>query len=113
MLIGRARGQSDANRGLEPTPFEQSPRRRQRAARLTRIPLAGKKREMRVFHFPDASSFLRRAQRWLMGAEIENNLILGICDQMLASGQPTPDVYLGTVEAADAVVACALRTPPH
>jgi hypothetical protein len=68
---------------------------------------------MRVFHYPDASSFLQRAQRWLMGAEIENNLILGICDQMLASEQPTPDVYLATVEAADAVVACALRTPPH
>jgi predicted GNAT family acetyltransferase len=48
-----------------------------------------------------------------MGAEIENNLILGICDQMLASGQPRPDVYLATVETADAVVACALRTPPH
>jgi GNAT superfamily N-acetyltransferase len=71
------------------------------------------KREMRVVHFPDASSFLRRAQRWLMDAEAENNLILGICDQMLGSGQPAPDVYLATVEAADAVIACALRTPPH
>src|SRR4051794_15948121 len=68
---------------------------------------------MRVVHFPDASSFLRRAQRWLMRAEIENNLILGICDHMLASGQPTRDIYLATVEAGDAVVACALRTPPH
>ena len=43
-----------------------------------------------------------------MGAEIENNLILGICDQMLASDFPTPDVSLATFEQAESGAACPL-----
>jgi len=69
---------------------------------------------MQVSRHPDATSFLLRARPWLMRAEIENNLILGICDHLLSSRVPAQDVYLATVEAAGgAVVACALRTPPH
>ena len=48
-----------------------------------------------------------------MRAELENSLILGICDHLLTSQTPKRDAYLATVEVAGAVVACALRTPPH
>ena len=68
---------------------------------------------MRLCRHSDATSFLLRARPWLTRAEIENNLILGICNHLLASRVPAEDVYLATVEVAGAVVACALRTPPH
>ena len=69
---------------------------------------------MQISRHPDVTSFLLRARPWLMRAEIENNLILGICDHLLASRVPAQDVYLATVEVGGgAVVACALRTPPH
>jgi len=47
-----------------------------------------------------------------MRAEVENNLILGICDQLMASHALPRELYLATVEDADQIVACALRTPP-
>ena len=48
-----------------------------------------------------------------MRAEVENNLILGICNQLLASRTAAPGVYFATVEDADEIGACALRTPPY
>ena len=48
-----------------------------------------------------------------MRAEVENSLILGICNQFLASRTSAPDVYFATVEDANEIVGCALRTPPH
>jgi predicted GNAT family acetyltransferase len=68
---------------------------------------------MRVSIYSDAGSFLSRAKAWLLRAEVENSFILGICDQLLNSPNPVPDVYLATVEEGKAVVACALRTPPN
>jgi predicted GNAT family acetyltransferase len=68
---------------------------------------------MRVCRHPDATSFSARARAWLMRAEVENNLILGLCHQLLASRHASPEAYLATVEEADDIVACALRTPPY
>jgi uncharacterized protein len=68
---------------------------------------------MRVCRHPTVASFSARARAWLMRSEVENNLILGICNQLLALGGPSPEVYLATVEDRDDIVACALRTPPY
>src|SRR3954468_6653803 len=68
--------------------------------------------EVRRFHDPTA--FLERAGSWLLQAEAENNLLLGIAQQIAAgtllSQKP---VYLATVEQAGDVVGCAFRTPPY
>jgi predicted GNAT family acetyltransferase len=54
-------------------------------------------------------AFLARAEPFLRAAEVENALMLGIC----ASADFDDSCYLATVEEDRAVVACALRTPPH
>lgn len=62
----------------------------------------------------DAVSFLRRAGGWLLAAEAENNLILGVADRLAmgrARGYRTP-LYLATLEDEREVVGCAFRTPP-
>ncbi len=68
----------------------------------------------RLVRHPDAAAFLRRAGRWLLEAEAENNLILGIADRLAmgtAPGYGGP-VYLATLEDGEGVVGCAFRTPP-
>jgi predicted GNAT family acetyltransferase len=70
-----------------------------------------------------ARFFLDRAGSWLLRAEVENNLILGICGTLAAATPPsapaTPAAgaadapHFATVEEGGDVVACAIRTPPH
>jgi predicted GNAT family acetyltransferase len=69
--------------------------------------------EYRVRRFQRAGAFLDCAGAWLLAAEAENNLILGIAATLRneSAYQTTP--YLAVVEQADAVVGCVLRTPPH
>jgi predicted GNAT family acetyltransferase len=64
---------------------------------------------MQVTRFPDPRSFLARAEPFLLRAEAENNLMLGITGTPRYFGA---DAYLATVDRGGAVVACALRTPP-
>ena len=66
---------------------------------------------MHVHRHPDAGSFLGRARPWLMRSEVENNLVLRICDGLTRS--VCAEVYLATVEHEGQVAACAVRTPPH
>jgi len=61
----------------------------------------------------DAAAFLARAAPFLLTAEVENVLILGICTQRASGDQSVESCYFATVEDGDAVVACALRTPPY
>jgi hypothetical protein len=61
----------------------------------------------------DAAGFLARAKPFLTAAEAENVLMLGICTERASSDQAQDPCYLATVEDGDAVVACALRTPPY
>lgn len=67
-----------------------------------------------VKRFHDPAAFIARAGRWLLQAEAENNLIIGIAHQLAAgtmlSGKP---VYLAAIECDDEVVGCAFRTPPY
>ena len=61
-----------------------------------------------------ASSFLERAGPWLLRAEVEHNLILGICSGLGAAASAAAEPpYFATVEEGRQVVACAIRTPPH
>ena len=64
---------------------------------------------MQVTRFPDPRSFLARAEPFLLRAEAENNLMLGIAGTPRYFGE---DAYLGTVDRDGEVVACAIRTPP-
>src|SRR5688572_4409477 len=62
----------------------------------------------------DVFSFADRAVPWLLQAEAEHNLILGIIEQLkqmgtVGAGEP----YLVTVEEDGHVVGCAFRTPPY
>jgi predicted GNAT family acetyltransferase len=61
----------------------------------------------------DAERFLQVAQSWLLEAEAENNLILGIA--LNSRGRPSadPPLYWATVHDANGIVGCACRTPPH
>ena len=62
-----------------------------------------------VHRFREPKAFLARAEPFLRAAEVENALMLGIC----GSADFDDSCYLATVEEDHAVVACALRTPPH
>jgi uncharacterized protein len=62
-----------------------------------------------IQRFTEAKAFLTRAESFLRAAEVENALMLGIC----GSARFDDSCYLATVEEDQAVVACALRTPPH
>lgn len=61
-----------------------------------------------------AESFLRRAGLWLLQAEAENNLILGIAGEIATTSKAPPHPpYLATIERDGEIVGCALRAPPH
>lgn len=69
---------------------------------------------MRFVHHPDARAFLDRALPWLMEAEAEHNLVLGIA-RSRADGDPpgTEPAWFATVEEDGQVLGAAFRTPPH
>jgi uncharacterized protein len=62
-----------------------------------------------VHLFTNPKAFLARAESLLRAREVENVLMLGICE----SAPFDDSCYLATVEEGGGVVACALRTPPH
>jgi len=69
---------------------------------------------MKARRHADPGSFLERARPWLLRAEVEHNLILGICGGLDATppdGAEPP--YLATVEDDGQVVACGFRALPH
>jgi predicted GNAT family acetyltransferase len=68
----------------------------------------------RIARHVDGRSFLEAAESFLLRAEADNNLILGIAPTI---SRPLPDdanrPYLATVEINSETVGCAMRTPPH
>ena len=69
---------------------------------------------MRVVRHSSADAFLTRASHWLLDAEAENNLILGLSRRI--SLEPhlfQPPLYFATIEDRGAVCGCVMRTPPH
>lgn len=67
-----------------------------------------------ICRYADAREFQVRAEPWLLRAEAEHNLVIGLARRLTAGAlRPDPPLYLATVEVAGEVVGCAWRTPPH
>lgn len=76
--------------------------------------------DLSVRRHPDASSFLERAEAWLLEREPEHTLLLGIAARLrerprseIGGDEGREPFYLATIEERGAVVGCAFRTPPH
>jgi uncharacterized protein len=69
---------------------------------------------MRVHRHSDARTFLELSQSWLLQAEPENNLMLGIARRS-ADGELGSDTqeYWATLNDGREIVGTAFRTPPH
>ncbi len=68
---------------------------------------------MQLHRFSQVQPFLDRAEPWLLSAEAENNLLLGITKRLLRGDHGFEDpIYLATVETKSEVCGCAIRTPP-
>lgn len=68
---------------------------------------------LHVARHADAAAFLWRALPWLLHAEAEHNLVLGLAHRLTKSTAGfEPPIYLATIESAGEVVGCAFRTPP-
>ncbi len=68
---------------------------------------------MQLHRFSQVQPFLDRAEPWLLSAEAENNLVLGITRRLLRGDHGFEDpIYLATVETQGEVSGCAIRTPP-
>jgi predicted GNAT family acetyltransferase len=63
---------------------------------------------MRIQHYQNTGDFLQRATMFLLRAEAENAMLLGMGTRALDD-----TCYLATVETSGAIVACAVRTPPY
>ena len=61
----------------------------------------------------DVDAFLAAAEGWLLEAEAENNLLLGIALSWRGRAQADPAPYWATVLDGSRIVGCACRTPPH
>jgi len=68
---------------------------------------------MQLHRFSQVQPFLDRAEPWLLSAEIENNVVLGVTRGLLSRDHEFKDpIYLATVETQGEVSGCAIRTPP-
>jgi len=61
----------------------------------------------------DAERFLAAAEQWLLEAETESNLLLGIALNSRGREPTDPPPYWATVHDENGIVGCACRTPPH
>ena len=66
---------------------------------------------MMVVDHASTDSFLACAQPWLLRAEAEHNLVLGLALDL--RGRPLGEALFATVEEEGRVAGCAFRTPPH
>jgi predicted GNAT family acetyltransferase len=62
----------------------------------------------------DMAGFLERAGPWLLAAEAEHNLILGLASRLKSEPLAFPaPVYAAVLEQDGQIVGCVMRTPPH
>jgi RimJ/RimL family protein N-acetyltransferase len=66
-----------------------------------------------IERYANAEQFLAAAQAWLLEAEAENNLLLGIALNARGHKPTDPPPYWAGVRDGSAIVGCACRTPPH
>lgn len=66
-----------------------------------------------IRRYEDVVSFGRSVAPWLLRAEAEHTVILGLLARLTGdeAGAATP--YMAAVEVDGAVAGCAMRTPPH
>lgn len=68
---------------------------------------------VRVERYADAQRFLEAARPWLLEAEAENNLPLGIALNWPGSPLADSPSYWASIHDANGIIGCACRTPPH
>jgi hypothetical protein len=61
----------------------------------------------------DAEAFLAATETWLLEAEAENNLLLGIASHWRERPPADPRPYWASVRDSTGIVGCACRTPPY
>jgi predicted GNAT family acetyltransferase len=66
-----------------------------------------------IERYPDADAFLAVAESWLLEAEAENNLLLGIALNWRGRTPADPSPYWASARDGHRIVGCACRTPPH
>jgi predicted GNAT family acetyltransferase len=66
-----------------------------------------------VVQLSDAAEWLERAGPLLLADEARHNLVLGLAGTLRDQPELYPEHHLWLVEADDAVLAAALRTPPY
>jgi predicted GNAT family acetyltransferase len=77
-------------------------------------PVNGISIAMELVRHDGVDAFYRRAESFLVAHEAKNNLLLGLCASLSESPALYDEPpYLVTIEHEGAVVAVALRTPPH
>jgi uncharacterized protein len=70
--------------------------------------------DLRVKRFEDAAAFLEATGDFLTAREAEHNLLLGLAGRLTTNPNLFgPEPYFVCVTRGSAVVAAALRTPPH
>lgn len=68
---------------------------------------------IRVTRYPTARAFLSAAKEFLYGAEVANNLMLGIAEEISERGaDPGGAEYFAAVHRDDEIVGCAFRSVP-
>src|SRR5581483_7951853 len=100
-LRGRGR---DARRARRPL---------RRPGRVSRHARPAGRGRVRVVEHATVSAFLARAEAWLLAAEVERALILGLCADLKTQGVAGGPPCLVTLEDGDAVVSASMRTPPY
>ena len=69
---------------------------------------------MKLERFSDAQTFYAATRAFLLEREVENNLLFGILDTLINDpGRYEQRPYFASVRFEEAVIAVALRTPPH
>ncbi|MDA0329437.1 MAG: GNAT family N-acetyltransferase [Gemmatimonadetes bacterium] len=66
-----------------------------------------------VVRHASPTGFLARAESWLLRAEDQHNVLLGLAYVKAVEPSPDDDVFYATVEQGGAVVGAAIRTPPR
>jgi uncharacterized protein len=70
--------------------------------------------DLRVLRHVDAESLLRCAEPWLLQSEPRTNLVLGLAHALRAEPSANRSrPWLLSIHAGNAVIGCALRTPPR
>jgi uncharacterized protein len=66
-----------------------------------------------IERYADADLFLDAAHGWLLEAEVDNNLLIGIALNSRERKATGPPAYWAVIRDGNAIVGCGCRTPPN